>query len=531
MALVTDPGPAAGEAVDAERRRPPPGSYVPGELVGGPLGRHAFRAGWWSALTVLVLATVLTCLAGYGVKFPCRDSRNWTHHYEYTRVCYSDVIPLYSSEKLAQGKVPYIDEAVEYPVLIGAAMEAGAKVAEIAPANDFVARNALFFDATAILLTIAAIAAVLCTALTAGRRRMDAILFAAAPILAFNAFTNWDLIAIAFTAAGMLAWSKKAPALAGLFIGLGAATKAYPLLLLVVIGLLAYRAGRLRAWLRCSVWAVGVVVVIYGMVWPFAGSYLGANGHRYNNLWKFVELNQTRGPDWGSLGYVVQYLGRTATTGRIVSVSAALGLILIAAVALWRRSIGAVLVTFGIAILGVAGVTQATSYSRQHGGISASALNTAGLVAMLVVFALVGYVVLTAPRRPRVPQVAFLVVAGFLLTNKVYSPQYALWLLPLAALAYPRWRPLLAWQLAELLQLLATYLWFVYDAPDEVGKAGIGEGWYVSAVVFRDVVLLGLVALIVREIYRPELDVVRQDGVDDPAGGLLDGVPDRHVFA
>ena len=40
--------------------------------------------------------------------------------------------------------------------------------------------------------------------------------------------------------------------------------------------------------------------------------------------------------------------------------------------------------------------------------------------------------------RPRLAQLAFLVVAGFLLVNKVYSPQYVLWLLPLAVLARPR---------------------------------------------------------------------------------------------
>ena len=45
---------------------------------------------------------------------------------------------------------------------------------------------------------------------------------------------------------------------------------------------------------------------------------------------------------------------------------------------------------------------------------------------------------LVADRRPRLPQLAFLVVAAFLLTNKVYSPQYVLWLLPLAVLARPR---------------------------------------------------------------------------------------------
>ena len=54
-----------------------------------------------------------------------------------------------------------------------------------------------------------------------------------------------------------------------------------------------------------------------------------------------------------------------------------------------------------------------------------------------------------APSTPRLAQLAFLVVAGFLLVNKVYSPQYVLWLLPLAVLARPRWRDQLVWQVVR----------------------------------------------------------------------------------
>ncbi len=130
-------------------------------------------------------------------------------------------------------------------------------------------------------------------------------------MLAFHAFTNWDLLAVAFAAAGMLAWSRRAPVVAGILFGLGAATKAYPLLIVLAIGLLAYRAGRMRAWTRCAAWAVGVPVALYAIVWPFAGSYVDDAGHRHNNLWRFVELNQQRPADWDSVGYVLQYLGRT----------------------------------------------------------------------------------------------------------------------------------------------------------------------------------------------------------------------------
>ncbi len=527
---LTSPGGAQPVSDDADAKRGK-GGYTAGALVGGPLGRHARRVGWWGPLSALILTTILTCLVGYGQKLPCRDVGNWQHNFQYTRVCYSDILPLYSTEKLDQGKVPYLDYPVEYPVLIGAAMEAGAEVAKAAPAHDYAARNALFFDATAILLTIAALITVICTAFTAGMRRMDVMLLAAAPLLAFHAFTNWDLLAVAFTAGGLLAWSKKAPAIAGLLLGFGAATKAYPLLMLVALGLLAYRAGAMRAWGRCVAWAFGALIATYAIVWPFAGSYAGDNGQTHNNLWKFFDLNQTRGADWDSLAYVVQYLGRSFSTGRIVETAVIVGLLIVGAVGLWRRTAKAIVIAAVAVVIAAVAVTGTISYARSRGTIPASVLNTFSIIAAVVLFAGIGFVVLSAPRRPRVPQVAFLVVVSFLLVNKVDSPQYSLWLLPLAVLAYPRWKPLLAWQIIEIYEVLMRYLWFVYDDSTAYGKAGVSEGWFVSAVVLRQAALVWLAALVIREIYHPERDVVRGKGVDDPAGGVLEDRPDRRVFA
>ena len=64
---------------------------------------------------------------------------------------------------------------------------------------------------------------------------------------------------------------------------------------------------------------------------------------------------------------------------------------------------------------------------------------------------------LRAPRRPRLAQLAFLVVAAFLIFSKVWSQQFVLWLLPLVVLARPRWGAFLAWQLAEVCYFAAFY--------------------------------------------------------------------------
>jgi uncharacterized membrane protein len=114
-------------------------------------------------------------------------------------------------------------------------------------------------------------------------------------------------------------------------------------------------------------------------------------------------------------------------------------------------------------------------------------------------------------------------LAGFLLLNKVYSPQYALWLLPLAVLARPRWRSLLVWQATEALVWVMTMLYYLGTE-----NRGVEVEWFFLAVLLRDAVLVALMVLVAREVRRPDDDVVRTSwpGVDDPAGGPLDGAPD-----
>mgnify|MGYP000290590496 CR=1 FL=1 len=72
-------------------------------------------------------------------------------------------------------------------------------------------------------------------------------------------------------------------------------------------------------------------------------------------------------------------------------------------------------------------------------------LNTIATGLFLLACAGIALLIWRARTMPRVGQVLFLVIAAFLLTNKVYSPQYVLWLLPFVVLARPRWRDWLIW--------------------------------------------------------------------------------------
>ena len=134
-------------------------------------------------------------------------------------------------------------------------------------------------------------------------------------------------------------------------------------------------------------------------------------------------------------------------------------------------------------------------------------------IALLIIF---------APRRPRFGAMAFLVVAAFLMTNKVYSPQYVLWLLPLLILARPRWRDWWIFSAAELIYFAAIW-WHLggFLAPGNNGRTG-STGWRCCQA--RRPVLVG-------DRGRPRCasagpGSVRANGADDPSGGWLDGAPD-----
>ena len=434
------------------------------ERIGGPLGRRV-RAfvGFWTPLRILVMATTAAFALAWLQKLPCR-LEYFGGDASYTRLCYSDIPPLYSLRGFAEGFFPYVigggDRPLEYPVLTGYLMQlasfltgSGGSTAE---------RGLAFFDWNALLLFVCFLVTVIATALTVRRRPWDAALVALAPAGILTLLINWDMLAVALTAVSMLLWSRSRPALSGILLGLAIAAKFYPLLLLGPLFLLCLRAGRLKEFAGTAAAAAGAwaVVNVPVMLISFEG-------------WaEFYRFSSERGADWGSLWYVLQAVGK-GVSPELVN-SAAVGLL-------------------GLLCIGIA------------------------MLAM------------GARRRPRYAQLAFLVVAAFCITNKVYSPQYVLWLIPLAALARPRWRDFLIWQVGEIVYFAAIW-YFLLGYGNDNNKA-LPEGWYVVAILVHVGFTLWFAGMVVRDILRPEHDPVRSDGrpehVDDPGGGVLDGAPDR----
>ena len=377
----------------------------------------------------LVFACLTATLAlGLAVKAPCAGG-DWSDGRQYTRLCYTDIVPLLGTEQLTGGRLPYLDACLdtdgqcdEYPVLSMYTMRLAASVSN---------GTAGFFTANVVLLSIAAFAIAFCLYLMVGPR---ALYFALAPTLLVYAYMNWDLVAVAFATAATLAFVNRRNVASGVLLGIGAAAKLYPALLVV-----PFAADRLRerrpdegihlAWAAIGAWLV--------LNLPFALAAPPA--------WlEFFRFNSTRPADWDSLWFIACH----RITGelycdptRVINVASAL-LFAGTTIFVWRLK------------------------RRRDPGF---ARWTLGLPILIL----------------------------FLLTNKVYSPQYGLWLLPWFALVLPRPAPFVAFSLADVGVFVTRFSWFGQYS----GFGGLPIGAFEIVVLLR---AAALVWCLVEWIRRPQ---------------------------
>lgn len=437
------------------------------QLIGGPAGRRArARFGRLNATTVSLLTAIVVWMITVIKQNPCRQTLEGQVPNAFESNCYSDIPLLFTSRGLVDGVTPYLGNGghalLEYPVGTGWIMElnrliAVALGAPVGPGLDQLqtmrATN-LFYSVNMVVLAGFFFAAVWALSLTVRGRGWDAMMLAASPAVVLTGLINWDLVPVALTALALLLWTREKPAWAGVLLGLGMATKLYPLFLLGPLLMLCLRTRKMRE---------------FGLVGAgFAAAWLVLNLPTMilaPDAWlRFWTFNSDRAGDFGSLWYLF-VLNNTPVPNLNTVVT---GL-------------------FVVACLGLAGL------------------------------------ILFARRRPRLGQVCFLVLLAFLMTNKVYSPQYVLWLVPLLAMARPVWRDWVIFTAGEWIYVLAIW--------GHLGQyIGPGDGGADRLFWLATLLRLGTQAYVgvqvVRDILHPERDRVRCGGVDDPSGGVFDQATD-----
>ncbi|TCO32696.1 putative membrane protein [Kribbella steppae] len=442
--------------------------------LGGPLGRFArLSSSWWTPLRIALAVCTVTFALGVLQKAPCMDAgwdrQSWR---PFKALCYSDIGFLYQERGFAEGNRPFLDTGnypvLEYPVLTGGFMEVAARATWVItgdPKKDLTAEEKR--DTAGVFFLVNVIMLFLCALLIVGLTVATARGVETRP----GAARGQPLDALYVAAAPVLAltstinWDLFAVALTS--GAMFAWSRGRPIWFGILLGL-----GTAAKFYPFLLLGPLLIVCIRGRkLWPWFQATVATivawglvNAPIYllaKNEWmSFWTFNDQRESDYGSIWYVLKLAKHEVADVNQLNIVIFAGLCL------------------SIAILG-----------------------------------------LMAPRPPRFAQLAFLVVAAFLLVNKVYSPQYVLWLLPLVALARPRLRDWLIWQACECFYWMLVWMHLAQflapgnpDQPDRI---------YWLSVILRMAGTLWLMLVVSRDILLPENDPVRQgDVIDDPSDGV-----------
>jgi hypothetical protein len=352
-------------------------------------------------------------------------------------------------DAMASGHVPYRDFAVEYPP---GALPAFGLPALGRPSFSFYNRE---FQLLMALCGIGALAA-----MAVALRALDASLERTAAALAFFALSplvlgsvilyRYDLWPAALTVAGLAAVLVRRERLGFAAIGLGVAAKAFPAVAIPPALAYVWRTRGRREALLCLGAAVAVALVV---IVPFLA--LAPDG-----VWESVVHQSTRPLQIESLGSAL----------------------LLAAHHTW-----------GLAL------TMESSHGSQN--LVGSLPHAVGSVSSVLLPLVLVAIWVAAARLPATPERLIRYTAAsltaFVVFDKVLSPQFLIWLLPIVPLVRGR-RGLAASALLGL-ALLLTQVWFPIRYFDLVGFEAF-PSWVLLA---RDLVLVALLVVLTAPVREP----------------------------
>lgn len=464
----------------------PPAVEAP---LGGPLGRWARPVSWMTGVWPLMLLSVLPLQVALFQKAWCLD-HGWLGENQFWRACFSDLPGQAQTGGLWDGLSAYVTGRahVDQPLVTGVVMSI---VGNLTPSGTVVLQQRayvlLFAALTAALL-------ILMTWLVASalpRHPQRAAQVALSPVVLLTVLISADILGVALCTAGIWAWAKRRPVLAGILLGTAVMARTYPVLVLIALALLAVRTAR---WCEVRQTLVAAGATVVAIVAPFLVVNPGAVTAPYAAWWR---------PDAGfGSPWVVPQLLASATAAE--SSPPGVNAVVSALRAVFGHALPVAWVN-GLAVLGI-----------------------------LVALVLGALMALGAPRRPTLPQLALFMTALVLVTGKSFPVQASLWLVPLVALAGLRWRDHLVWAGTEAVHFVAVWLYIGgLSKPDR----GLPPAWYAVFLLIRVAGVLYLAWRVWwlahdRPRHTPDPgwpeDPERDAVVDETAGDFTDA-PDRLI--
>jgi uncharacterized membrane protein len=221
-------------------------------------------------LTAALLSALTAVTAGLAIllRAPCLRS-GFSGDTQFWSACYADLPTAYRDANLKAGVAAYLQGSAGAPVtgqppLTGLVLTA---VASLGPdVGSLKTRAAWYFALWSVLLTLLLLAVVWLVASSAARP-FSAAHVAVSPVVALAAFVSADLLGVALATAGMWAWSRRNPTLAGVLLGLAIGARSYPVVIVIAIVLLGVRSGRLRAAGRTAGYALLTFGALLSATW------------------------------------------------------------------------------------------------------------------------------------------------------------------------------------------------------------------------------------------------------------------------
>ncbi|MCW3846591.1 hypothetical protein OF829_05025 [Sphingomonas sp. LB-2] len=356
----------------------------------------------------------------------------WTQSEQYTTGCYSDAVPFWTGRGVAAGEMPYLQARMEYPVLTGALIWAEGGITR----GLFGAQaNAMHFLAVVTLVNALLAGLILWLMWRAGMDERRLWGWAAAPPLLLYVGHNWDLLAIGFAVAALLWARAQQPVRGGAAAGLGMAAKLFPVLMLPLLGLGALFGSR-EAWVKRMVLAA-MIGAAAAAAWAAVNLPVAlAAFENWSEFYRFSsERSGTAASFWEILGQ--SGIWPTATPDRNLYA--------------------------GLLFLGGAAAIIGLGWRRHSARL------------WLLFTPLLGW---------------------FLLTNKVYSPQFDLWLYPFLLMTAPRLRPVALFVIGDVAAYFAEFWWFA--SLEQAWPYIVTPGWIALAAAIRAAAILWLIVDAVR---------------------------------